>query len=189
MLTKEEKIFLLKLSRKVLNSIFTNESVNVNESELTPNLREKRGAFVTLTYKNTGDLRGCIGYIEGILPLYKTVIENTINAALKDPRFPQVEKEEVEKLHIEISAMTPIKELKNIEDIEVGKHGLIVEKGFFKGLLLPQVATEYGWDKYTFLSHTCLKAGLPPDEWKKPGIKIFVFSAEVFGEKEFENEL
>ena len=103
-------------------------------------------------------------------------------AALRDPRFPPVSPDELDDLEIEISVLTVPKEIHDINEIEVGKHGIIIERGFNSGLLLPQVATEYGWDRITFLEHTCRKAGLPPNAWKEKGTIIKIFSAEVFDE-------
>jgi len=144
-------------------------------------LHELGAAFVTLTHK--GQLRGCIGYTEAFKPLYQTVSNCAISSATGDPRFPPVTAGELDEIEIEISVLSPLKKVENVNEIEVGRHGLMIEKGFRKGLLLPQVATEYGWDRDTFLAHTCLKAGLPPDAWQK-GATIYLFSAEIFGERE-----
>ena len=134
--------------------------------------------------KKHGELRGCIGYIEGIKPLWEAVRDMARAAALEDPRFPPVRPEEVPELEIEISVLTPLWRVKDIKDIVIGRDGLIIRKGWRQGLLLPQVATEYGWDVKTFLEHTCLKAGLPRDAWKDPEAEIWAFSAEVFSEGE-----
>lgn len=141
-------------------------------------LKEKRGAFVTL--KNRGKLRGCIGYIKGFLPLHETIREMAIQAAFHDPRFSPVGKNEWEDIDIEISVLTPMKKIDDVNEIKVGIHGLYIEKGAYSGLLLPQVATEYGLDRTAFLEHTCYKAGLPKDAWKSKDIQIYIFSAEVF---------
>ncbi len=143
-----------------------------------PALKKIRGAFVTL--KKNGRLRGCIGHIVGRLPLAETVCEMAQAAAFEDPRFPPVTASEFDDLDVEISAMTPLKETDAIEEIQVGTHGLYITDGRRSGLLLPQVATEYGWDCQTFLEQTCRKAGLPKDAWKASGTRIFTFSAEVF---------
>jgi AmmeMemoRadiSam system protein A len=144
-------------------------------------LNQKRGAFVTLT--KWGTLRGCIGYVEAHKPLYQTIKEAAISAALHDPRFPPVSKEELKEIKVEISVLTPPRRIKEIEEIKVGRDGIIIKKGYNQGLLLPQVATEYGWDLSTFLEHTCHKAGLPKDAWQDKEIEIWIFSAEVFGEE------
>jgi AmmeMemoRadiSam system protein A len=141
-------------------------------------LNELRGAFVTITKK--GSLRGCIGHIKGVKPLYKSVEEMAAAAAFQDPRFPPVTKKELKDLDIEISVLTPFEQISDVSEIEVGKHGLYIERGFYSGLLLPQVATEYNWDRDTFLEHTCRKAGLPPDAWKDKETRIYIFSADIF---------
>jgi AmmeMemoRadiSam system protein A len=182
MLTKEERGSLLKLARDTIGA-----RLGKNEpSDFSPGtsvLSEPRGAFVTL-HKH-GALRGCIGYVEAIKPLYQTVREMALAAAFQDPRFESLSGEEFDQIDIEISVMSPIKKISSIDEIEVGKHGLIMKSGFNQGLLLPQVATEQGWDKETFLSHTCNKAGMYGDCWKKPETEIFIFSAEVFSEDNY----
>jgi AmmeMemoRadiSam system protein A len=139
---------------------------------------ERRGAFVTL-HKH-GQLRGCIGYIVEIAPLLETIQRMAIASAFEDPRFPPLEKEEFKYLNIEISVLTPLKKVKDISEIEIGRDGLLIKKGFYQGLLLPQVAEEEGWDVETFLKHTCLKAGLYPDAWREKGTTIEKFSAQIF---------
>ncbi len=186
MLTKEEQKTLLSIARHTIEQYLKGSDIDRIKNEaperfpITGIMREKRGGFVTL--RKDGDLRGCIGYIEAIRPLYITVIENAANAAFSDFRFPSVKEDEVASISIEISVLSPVEPLKDIETIEVGRDGLIVKKGFRQGLLLPQVATEYGWDKYQFLSHTCMKAGLPHDEWRTDDIELSRFSSFVFGE-------
>ena len=147
-------------------------------------LARKQGAFVTIN--KHGTLRGCIGFIRPIYPLYEAVKEAAIAAALHDPRFPPVTPDELKDLEVEISVLSPMVEVKDINEIKVGRDGLYIVYGGFSGLLLPQVATEYGWDRTTFLEHTCVKAGLPRDCWKEPGVRIFRFTAEVFSEEEIE---
>jgi AmmeMemoRadiSam system protein A len=131
-----------------------------------------------------GELRGCIGCIIPIKPLYLTVREVAESAALRDPRFPPVSVRELPELEYEISALSPIRKIENVNEIQVGKHGIIIRRGYNQGLLLPQVATEYGWNREQFLEHTCNKAGLPFDAWKKEGTEISIFSAEVFDESD-----
>jgi len=143
-------------------------------------LKENCGAFVTI--KKHGKLRGCIGYIIAVKPLYETVADVAKSAAVNDYRFSPVSEGELGELELEISALTPLKPIKSIEEIEVGKHGLYIKKSFNSGLLLPQVPTEYGWDRNTFLENTCQKAGLPTDAWKDKSTEIFTFTAEVFDE-------
>ena len=145
----------------------------------TPKLKEKMGAFVCL--KTHGELKGCIGHIKGFLPLDETIREMAKQAAFYDPRFAPLDAGEWKETEVEISVLTPMRKIESVEEIEVGMHGLYIEKGLDTGLLLPQVAVEYGWDRATFLRETCLKAGLPPDAWKD-GADIYVFTADVFGE-------
>jgi len=181
-LSAGEKETLLSIARASLEACVRGEKQpEESQFDLTDALREKRGAFVTLT-KNKA-LRGCIGYVEPIKPLWQAVMENAANAALRDPRFRPVAPAELGQIHIEISAMSPLRAIKDVSEIEVGRRGLMITRGGRRGLLLPQVATEYGWDREEFLSHTCLKAGLPAGAWKDEGTKIEVFSAEVFGEE------
>ena len=144
------------------------------------NLRLKRGAFVTL--KKQGRLRGCIGYIKAYKPPWETVQEMAVAAAFTDPRFPSLRAEEIQQLTFEISVLSPLKRIADVNDIEVGKHGLYIIRGYNSGLLLPQVATEYKWDRETFLEETCHKAGLPPDAWKDKETEIYIFSADYFGD-------
>jgi len=144
----------------------------------SPTLKENRGAFVTITKK--GQLRGCIGYIEGRGPLHKTVEEVAEAAAFGDPRFGSVTEKELPDLEYEISVLTPLQRITDVKEIEVGKHGIYMKKGWNSGLLLPQVATEYGWDRQTFLEHTCQKAGLPTNAWKDKSTEIYIFSADIF---------
>jgi AmmeMemoRadiSam system protein A len=141
-------------------------------------LKENRGAFVTL--QKRGQLRGCIGYIEGHGPLHNTIKEMAEAAAFRDPRFSPVKEKELPELDIEISVLTPLKRIKDVNEIQVGTHGIYIKKGWSSGLLLPQVATEYGWDRQTFLEHTCQKAGLPPAGWKEKDAEIYIFSADIF---------
>jgi len=145
----------------------------------SPCLLEKRGAFVSI--KKDGDLRGCIGIFISDKPLYLTVVDMAISAATQDPRFMPLTAPELSQISIEISALTPLKKIEDVSEIEVGRHGLYIVKGYCRGVLLPQVATEYCWDRTQFLEHTCLKACLPTDGWKD-GAEICTFEAEVFGE-------
>jgi len=179
-LNEEDKKVLLKTARQSIKNALAKKSNPTVESD-SPILKEKRGAFVTL--RKNGMLRGCIGYIHALKPIDETIIEMAQAAAFRDPRFPPVTQEEFDDLEIEISVLTPIKEITDINEIEVGKHGIIIERGGYSGLLLPQVATDYGWDRETFLEHTCNKAGLPSDAWQKEGTKIKIFSADIFHEE------
>jgi len=178
-LNKEEKQKILEIARLSIIEAVTGKKQflpNVTEDRL----KENCGAFVTI--KENGQLRGCIGYIQAVKPLYETVKDVAKSAAVNDYRFNPVGQDELDKLELEISVLTPLKKIKDISEIEVGKHGLYMKKGFNSGLLLPQVATEYNWDKKTFLEETCRKAGLSQDAWKDKSTEIYTFSAEVFGE-------
>jgi len=147
-------------------------------SSAAEKLNERYGAFVTI-YKK-GMLRGCIGSLEPAGPLQKTVVEMAKAAACGDPRFRPVTAEELPYLDVEISVLTPLKEIRDPEEIVVGVHGLVVSKGNRSGLLLPQVAAERGWDRITFLEETCRKAGLPKDAWIEQDARILIFSADIF---------
>jgi AmmeMemoRadiSam system protein A len=139
------------------------------------------GAFVSL--HNGAELRGCIGHIEANEPLAIVVPRCAVAACSADPRFPAVTASELPQLEIELSLLGPLERIAGAADIEIGRHGLVVGEGWNRGLLLPQVATEWGWDAETFLAHTCHKAGLPRDAWRK-GARIWRFEAEVFSEGE-----
>lgn len=180
-LTDEEKKILLEIARDSIKEEFGLATVDLNR-DFSETLKQKCGAFVTLTID--GELRGCIGYIVSDKPLYELVYEVAKKSAFEDPRFYPLSKEEVDHIEIEISVLSPPKRIKSIDEIKVGEHGLIIQKGPFHGLLLPQVATRYNWTVKEFLEHTCLKAGLSKNEWKDPQTKIEIFSAEVFSENE-----
>ncbi len=183
LVSSDEQQTCLELARQSLEHYFrTGTLLEVDGSKVSADLRECHGCFVTL--KKQGQLRGCIGRIVGDMPLYKTIIEYAAHAALRDPRFPPVTRSELPDLHIEISVMTPLERVTDVSDIQVGRDGLLIKVGYNQGLLLPQVAAEYGWDRDTFLAQTCRKAGLPLDAWKSPPAEIYRFSAQVFGEKE-----
>jgi AmmeMemoRadiSam system protein A len=137
------------------------------------------GAFVTL--HRDGRLRGCIGQVEANEPLTRVIARCAVAAATTDPRFPAVEPSELGEIDIELSIIGPLEPVSRLDDIEIGRHGLVVETGWNRGLLLPQVATERKWDRETFLAETCRKAGLAPDAWEK-GARLWRFEAEVFGE-------
>jgi AmmeMemoRadiSam system protein A len=182
MLNETQRSHLLRIARESIAATLGGRRLPQPDPEtLDAELRHPSGVFVTLNDRQ-GELRGCIGSIRPIAPLHEAVASSAVNAAFRDPRFPPVSAEELDSLHLEISVMTPIVPVEKVEEIEVGRDGLIVSRGPRAGLLLPQVATEYGWDRETFLRQTCHKAGLPSDAWRQPGTKIEKFSAEVFGE-------
>ena len=158
-LNDQEKKTLHHIAKTVIENKARGKAVPEFKVD-SPILKENRGAFVTIQKK--GQLRGCIGYIEGRGPLYKTVEEMAEAAAFRDPRFMPVSDKELPDLDIEISVLTPLKRITDINEIEVGKHGIYIKKGWYSGLLLPQVATEYGWDRLTFLEHTCKRLAFLP---------------------------
>jgi AmmeMemoRadiSam system protein A len=161
---------------------FERRIIEWNEAELDEPLRRPSGAFVTLSTRQ-GYLRGCIGSIHPVAPLYRAVSQSALNAAFRDPRFDPVTPQEFADLAFEISVMGPIEEVREVGEIVVGRDGLIISRGPRAGLLLPQVATEYRWDVETFLSQTCGKAGLPEDAWRARDTRIERFPAEVFGDE------
>ncbi|HPD61113.1 MAG TPA: AmmeMemoRadiSam system protein B [Thermodesulfobacteriota bacterium] len=176
-LNEHEKELLHRIARETIKSYLEGKPLPTYQVD-SPTLQELRGAFVSL--HKEGMLRGCIGHIRADLPLHAIIKEMAIAAAFEDPRFPPLQPEEFDKVEIEISVLTPFKKITDINEIEIGKHGLYIVRGFYSGLLLPQVATEYGWDRVTFLEHACNKAGLPKDAWKEKDTQIYIFSADVF---------
>lgn len=181
MLSQEHRSRLLTIAREAIAAVLGGGKLDVNPADFDEVLRRPAGAFVSLHTKD-GDLRGCIGSIYAMAPLCQAVASSAVNAAVRDPRFYPVTGEELENLDIEISVMGPIEQISGAADIVVGRDGLIVSRGRQAGLLLPQVATDFGWDAQTFLRQTCLKAGLPPDAWRSPDCRIERFAAEVFSE-------
>lgn len=182
MLTPEQRSQLLTLARTTIESALAGRVPELSAADFDETLRRPSGAFVTLTTQDD-DLRGCIGSIAPVAPLYQAVASSALSAAFRDPRFNPVRGGELGTLKIEISVMGPIERVTNFDDIVVGRDGLIVTRGRNAGLLLPQVATEYGWDRETFLRQTCGKAGLLPDTWQSADAIVEKFSAEVFGEE------
>jgi AmmeMemoRadiSam system protein A len=178
---REARLFLLSLARNAIQSRFDALPLPSQEPEAEV-LCEQRGAFVTL--KIDGRLRGCIGHVIGVVPLWRAVRDNAIAAAFEDPRFHPLQADELPLTHIEISALTPLRRA-TADQVTVGRDGILIERGRARGLLLPQVAVEYGWDLETFLDHTCRKAGLEAGCWRHPDTVISTFSAEVFGENDF----
>ena len=177
-LNSDEREKLLVIARQTIAQFL--ETGTVPHFEVSePNLFQERGCFVTL--KKHGELRGCIGNLIPQRPLYLTVQNVAISAAIADPRFTPVTKEELKDINIEISVLSPIEPIADVSQIEVGRHGLVIVKGQNQGVFLPQVATEQNWDRDEFLRQICLKAGLPEDAWQE-GAQLYVFTAEVFGE-------
>jgi hypothetical protein len=179
-LTPAEKQELLKIARQSVEVAVREKKilpVPANEPEA---LRDARGAFVTL--KEHGDLRGCIGYMSPVKPLAETVRDVAAYAALEDRRFRPVSSDELPLLEYEISVLSPLRKVEDVNEIHVGLHGLLIRKGEYEGVLLPQVPTEEGWDRKTFLEQVCVKAGLPQQAWKDDDADLFMFTALVFGE-------
>lgn len=179
MLNETDKAKLLELARKTLENHFNRRTIPDFTTD-RKSLLEPKGAFVSL-HKDR-QLRGCIGQLEPDQELFRIVQQCALSAALKDPRFSPLEEEELAGLDIEISVLTPFKQVLNVDEIVVGKHGLFLVRGHCRGLLLPQVATEFGWDRIQFLKQTCFKAGLPGTAWQDPATEIYSFEAEVFSE-------
>ncbi|MDP2831279.1 MAG: AmmeMemoRadiSam system protein B [Candidatus Omnitrophota bacterium] len=186
MLTTPQKQKLLKIARESIGMYLeSGKKLPVNESDLV--LNQKMGAFVTL--KQHDDLRGCIGNIIGSQPLYLTVRDMAIEAAVDDPRFQALSLSELKDVQIEISVLSPLEKVLSAEKIELGKHGVLVRRGNQSGVFLPQVAAETGWSKEEFLNNLCSqKAGLPANAWKDKDTQLYIFSAEVFSEKGAEKE-
>jgi len=143
-------------------------------------------AATFVTIRISGELRGCIGTTEATRPLGETIISCAVSAAFRDPRFPPLRSEEYPQIDLEVSVLSLFRRIQAVEQIEVGKHGLVLSLGHHRGLLLPQVAAEQGWDRDTFIQYTCRKAGLTPNAWKNPETIIEIFTAEVFGEMDQE---
>jgi AmmeMemoRadiSam system protein A len=175
--TSEEREQLVRLAHEAIVSAC--EKRQMSEFGASEHLAEPRGAFTTIYLR--GKLRGCVGYPNAILPLYRTVIETAQAAAFDDPRFSPVSPDEAHELKISLSVLSPLFPIE-ADKVEVGRHGLVVSMQGRRGLLLPQVATERGWDRVKFLEQTCRKAGLPDVAWMT-GATIEAFTAEVFGEQ------
>ena len=181
--SQEEKIILLKAARESINSLFDGKDPEHPDYKKYPLLKEKLGAFVTLTINH--QLRGCIGYIIGHEPLFNTICSAAIHAAVNDPRFSALKKSEFEKIYIEISILSEFVPIKSYDEIILGKHGLYLDEGG-GGLLLPQVATEHKMNREQFLTAICNKSGFYSDFWKERMLKLKVFTAEIFSEEEKE---
>ena len=182
---------LVRFARYAIKSYLEGKSKEEILSETDKELdrfNRNSGVFVTLDTYPKKELRGCIGYPEPIYPLNRALVLSAISAATEDPRFPSLSKRELDSILVEVTVLTsPEKiEYKDPEDlvkkIQIGKDGLIAEKGIFRGLLLPQVPIEWKWNSEEFLSHTCQKAGLPTDEWKKGNVLFYKFQGEIFSE-------
>lgn len=178
MLSGDDRRELLRVAREAIHHRLAGGPAPAKPGLANPALHA--GAFVSVHL--LGDLRGCIGHPGGDRLLAEVVAECAVAAATEDPRFPPLRPEELAHAHLEISVLGPITAVSDVSEIEIGRHGLIVEQGHCRGLLLPQVATAHAWGRDTFLAHTCLKAGLRADAWTS-GAEIRKFEAEVFGEE------
>ena len=176
-LSDSDKQQLLLIAREAVVNYVANGIVSETQAPAA-NLSERGGCFVCI--KKDGNLRGCIGNFISDKPLFQLVQEMAISAATRDPRFYPMKTEDLDDFAIEISVLSPLVKISSCDEIKVGTHGIYLEKNSCRGVLLPQVATEQGWDRSTFLSQTCIKAGLRPSDWEE-GADIYVFSAQVFG--------
>jgi len=181
LLSNDDKKALLQLARTSIECAVGGRELPRTDL-LKQNLHTPCGAFVTV--RVSGELRGCYGYVNAYYPLAQSVQEVGVRAALEDPRFEHVTLDELDTMEVEVSVLEAPEKVERIEEIEVGVHGLIIETRFHRGLLLPSVPGEYGWDREQFLNHTALKAGLPPDAWRKKNVSLYKFTAQNFSESD-----
>ncbi len=179
-LNSKEKEILLAIARQAIV-----QGVETGEEYIEPreekHLNQRNGCFVTI--KQSGRLRGCIGNFQSELPLFREVAQMALASSSQDPRFYPMKREDLNNFTLEISVLSPLQKIEEIAEIEVGTHGIYIEKGFHRGVLLPQVATEHNWDRDTFLQQTCMKAGLATNAWQAEDSDIYIFSAQIFGEE------
>jgi AmmeMemoRadiSam system protein A len=176
--SREERSSLLRIAHNCIESAIRAQEMTLEAP--TPHLAEKRGAFTTLYVR--GELRGCVGYVFPVSPLYRTVAETARAAAFEDVRFPPLMAQELPELEVHLSVLSVLQPIRAVE-VQVGRHGLLVSLDARRGLLLPQVPVEHGWDRETFLEQTCRKAGLPLDAWRQ-GATLEAFTAESFGDRD-----
>jgi AmmeMemoRadiSam system protein A len=176
--SSEERRLLLRLAHESISATLEQRELSLVPPSL--HLAEPRGAFTTLYYR--GDLRGCVGYAFPVTSLYRTVAESARGAAFDDSRFSPVTGDQAAELEVSLSVLSPLQPVLP-EQVEIGRHGLLISLGYYRGLLLPQVPVEHGWDRIAFLEQTCRKAGLPLDAWQT-GAKLEAFTAEVFADPE-----
>ena len=174
----EERSLLLRLAHEAIFAALEQREISLVPP--SPHLAEPRGAFTTLYYR--GDLRGCVGYVFPVTPLYRTVAESACSAAFDDSRFSPVTRDQAPELEVSLSVLSPLQPVLP-EQVEIGRHGLLISLGYYRGLLLPQVPVEHGWDRIAFLEQTCRKAGLPLNAWQS-GARLEAFTAEVFSDAE-----
>ncbi len=183
--SKEEKKYLLDLARKSISYYLENGKRFQPKQPEYEKLKEERAVFVTLN--EYGNLRGCIGHMHAQMPLYKAVAQMAVSAAVEDPRFPKVKEKELKDIDIEISVLTPMEQITDWEQIRMGTDGVWIKKGWRSGVFLPQVATDTGWDRVTFLENLCAhKAGLQKDAYKDPSTEIYIYQVEKFSEEELD---
>ncbi|MHA1166998.1 MAG: TIGR00296 family protein [Candidatus Hodarchaeales archaeon] len=185
---EEDDKKLISLARKTIEIFLRDrKKIDIENEELPAFTEERSGVFTTL--KKHGQLRGCIGFPEPVYPLREAIVDSAISAAVKDPRFPPVSLEELTEIELELTILSPPKKIEvkdpaeYLQHIKIGRDGLIISKGPFRGLLLPQVPVEWEWDVRAFLEHTCRKAGLPIDAWMHPDTEIYKFEGRVIHEK------
>jgi AmmeMemoRadiSam system protein A len=174
----EERSLLLRLAHQAIASALGRREISLDAP--TAHLAEPRGAFTTLYCR--GGLRGCVGYVLPVTPLYRTIAESARGAAFDDTRFAPVTQDDARELQISLSILSRPQPIQ-AHEVEIGRHGLLISLGSFRGLLLPQVAVERGWDRIAFLEQTCRKAGLPPNAWQT-GATLQAFTAEIFADGE-----
>jgi len=179
MLSKKSSTYLLATARQAIIHQVRQQSFQPEPVE-DKSLNECSGCFVTI--KQNGCLRGCIGNFQSQQPLYREVAAMAVAAASQDPRFPPMGEEELDNFSLEITVLSPLERISDTNTIKVGRDGIYIIKGGNRGVLLPQVATEYGWDRTTFLRQTCVKAGLAEDAWQQPETEIYIFSGEIINE-------
>src|SRR5258708_952192 len=173
----EERISLLQIARESVLSMLEGREISLFSP--SDHLSQPRGVFTTL-YLNS-KLRGCVGYPVPLMPVFRAVMETARAAAFDDPRFLPLTLDEARGIQVSLSVLSPLVPI-SPEEVEVGRHGLLISEGTRRGLLLPQVPVEHGWDRITFLEQTCRKAGLPPDAWQQQDVRIEAFTAEVFAD-------
>jgi AmmeMemoRadiSam system protein A len=178
--SREERSLLLQLAHQSIAAALEHREISLVPPN--PHLAEPRGVFTTLYYR--GDLRGCVGYVFPVMSLYRTVAESARGAAFDDSRFAPVTREQAAELEVSLSILSPPQPIRP-EDVEIGRHGLLIKMGDYRGLLLPQVPIEHKWDRTAFLEQTCKKAGLPVDAWQT-GAQVEAFTAEIFGDGDVE---
>ena len=186
-LDDDDRRMLLRIARDAINRYLQSPGEIDPPDELTPGLKRYVGAFVTLHLNK--DLRGCVGSLTCDKTVAETVAEVAVSAAFEDYRFDQLSRDDIERMNIEVSVLSEFTPIDDISQVVPGKHGLWVESEQGKGLLLPQVAEQHGWDRETFLRQTCVKAGLSPSDWQKSETTTMVFTAEVFSEKDYASKL